>query len=144
MSEKFKIKLSEQAKVILKNVWVPALSVFLLLLGIIFRFALPENVRIGAAFIFFVITMIVSLLALLQQTRKNLYQRLLLAALVISVVLLVFQMINVLDLGADATPVKVAFDYVFLALFSLTVVGVAVYSTIIGIMLENAIEPVED
>jgi len=144
MSEKFKIKLSEQAKVILKNVWVPALSVFLLLLGIIFRFALPENVRIGAAFIFFVITMIVSLLALLQQTRKNLYQRLLLAALVISVVLLVFQMINVLDLGADATPEKVAFDYVFLALFSLTVVGVAVYSTIIGIMLENAIEPVED
>ncbi|GEM_PF-2917712 len=144
MSEKFKIKLSEQAKVILKNVWVPALSVFLLLLGIIFRFALPENVRIGAAFIFFVITMIVSLLALLQQTRKNLYQRLLLAALVISVVLLVFQMINVLDLGADATPVKVAFEYVFLALFSLTVVGVAVYSTIIGIMLENAIEPVED
>ncbi len=144
MSEKFKIKLSEQAKVILKNVWVPALSVFLLLLGIIFRFALPENVRIGAAFIFFVITMIVSLLALLQQTRKNLYQRLLLATLVISVVLLVFQMINVLDLGADATPVKVAFDYVFLALFSLTVVGVAVYSTIIGIMLENAIEPVED
>ena len=144
MSEKFKIKLSEQAKVILKNVWVPALSLFLLLLGIIFRFALPENVRIGAAFIFFVITMIVSLLALLQQTRKNLYQRLLLAALVISVVLLVFQMINVLDLGADATPVKVAFEYVFLALFSLTVVGVAVYSTIIGIMLENAIEPVED
>ena len=108
-----------------------------------FSFYFAEDVKIGAALLVMVITFIVALLALLQNTRKSTAQRLILTAHVVFVILASFFMINNNDQGANPSTASVVFEYIFLVLYCLTIVGSGVYSTIVGIRLEDALEPAE-
>jgi disulfide bond formation protein DsbB len=93
--------------------------------------------------VFLIITMVISLLGVLQNTRKNVWQRLIILALVVTVALALYFMVNNLDLGEEVTQTDRTLEMLFLVLFSVTVVGAGVYATLIGIKLENSLEPVE-
>lgn len=135
--------MKEKVMPIIKNALLPVLSLVSLILTIIFRFSLPASTRIGMGLVFLIITMVISLFGVLQNTRKNVWQRLIILALVVTVALALYFMVNNLDLGEEVTATDRALEMTFLVLFSLTVIGAGVYATLIGIKLENSLEPEE-